>query len=265
MNWLLASIGFITGFLIGLTGVGGGAFIALLLMFVIGMPTNTTVGTSLIFAALTKIVAGRIFHAYYLVDWTVVWVMWLGSISAAIATLAWINYLVVDGQNLALWKQIIAGAILLAIMSLFLQPTIDMLNEQRFSTEGPGLTTSQVVFTITAGMMLGALIVLTSVGVGALSLVILARLYPQRMAPANLVATNVAHAVPLALFGGVGHMFMNNVDFIILWQLLLGSIPGAIFGSLLAVSLDNARLRAVLSATLWVFGLQLWWAVLPSS
>ncbi|KOR30689.1 hypothetical protein TI04_04610 [Achromatium sp. WMS2] len=265
MNWLLIFIGLITGFLVGLTGVGAGALISLVLLFMVGIPAHTAVGTALAFAAVTKIVATRVFYGYSLVDWTVVSIMWIGSISSSIASLIWMRNLANSGQDVSLIKQVIAGAILLAIMSLFLQPTIEYLGARRLAANRPGISTSQVVLTIIAGVMLGTMITLTSVGMGALGLIILTQLFPKRMSPPSLVATNVAHAVPLAFFGGVGHIFLDKVDFSVLLQLLLGSVPGAIFGALLAAALPHQTLRTVLSATLWIFGLQLWWAILPSS
>lgn len=265
MDWLLISIGVFTGFLIGLTGIGGGAMISLILLFIMKTPANLTVGTSLLFAAITKIAAVNIFHKQSLIDWTVVSIMWVGSLSAAVLTIVWLSSLSTTVKDVSLIKQLIAGAILIAVMSLFLQPTIQNLSERRFIGSGHELLWSQMFLTILAGAALGMLVTLTSVGLGALRLIILTQLYPNRMTPPSLVATNLAHAVPLALFGGTGHIFLGNVDFTTLFFLLLGSIPGAILGALLASVIPHPSLRIILSATLWVFGLPVWWSVLPST
>ncbi|KOR28917.1 hypothetical protein TI03_03580 [Achromatium sp. WMS1] len=265
MNWILVSMGFFTGYLVGLTGVGGGALISLLLLVIVGMPINAAVGTALLFAAITKSIAVQVFRGHALIDWTVVWIMWLGSLSASIATIIWIHTMAKIGQDVSFYKQLIASGILIAVMSLFLRPTIQTLSERHFVDGGVGITGLQILLTILAGATLGVLVTLTSVGIGALGLIILIQLYPQRMSPPRLVATNIAHAIPLALFGGVGHTFLGNVDLSALGLLLLGSMPGAIAGAITAVLLPHASLRNTLSATLWIFGLQLWWSVLPSS
>jgi len=265
MDWLLISIGLFTGFLIGLTGIGGGAMISLILLFLIKIPANATVGTALLFAAITKFAAVRIYHNQKLIDWTVVSIMWIGSLSASVVTIIWLSSLSTTVKDISSIKQIIAGAILVAIMSLFLQPTIQILSERRFIGSGPELMWSRIFLTIMAGAALGMLVTLTSVGLGALGLIILTQLYPTRMTPPSLVATNLAHAIPLALFAGSGHIFLGNVNFSTLFSLLLGSILGATLGALLASAIPHPSLRTILSATLWIFGLPLWWSILPST
>lgn len=262
---MLIIIGFFTGYLVGLTGVGGGALISLLLLTLVGMPLNAAVGTALLFAAITKGTAMQVYRGYALVDWTVVGILWMGSLSASIATITWVHTMAKIGEDVSFYKQLIASGILVAVMSMFLQPTIETLSKKKFLNNGPGITGLQILLTILAGAALGILVTLTSVGIGALGLIILIQLFPHRMSPPSLVATNIVHAIPLALFGGVGHTFLGNVDLTALGSLLIGSIPGAIFGALTAVLLPHASLRSTLSATLWIFGLQLWWSVLPSS
>ena len=79
--------------------------------------------------------------------------------------------------------------------------------------------------------MLGVLVTLTSIGAGALGTVVLLYLYPLRMTPSRLVGTDLAHAIPLALVAGMGHLLLGNVNFGLLLNLLIGSIPGVLVGS----------------------------------
>ncbi len=80
---------------------------------------------------------------------------------------------------------------------------------------------------------MGLLVTLTSVGAGAIGVTVLAALYP--MLPAKrLVGTDIAHAVPLTLLGGLGHLGLGNVDTGLLLALLGGSIPGILVGARLA-------------------------------
>ena len=58
MNPMLANLvlaGLVVGFMIGLTGVGSGALMAPVLLF-LGIPPATVVGSDLLFGLLTKIV-----------------------------------------------------------------------------------------------------------------------------------------------------------------------------------------------------------------
>jgi uncharacterized membrane protein YfcA len=59
---MLVFAGFITGVLVGLTGVGAEAMMTPLLLLVFGVAPATAVGTDLLFAGLTKIVASRVLY-----------------------------------------------------------------------------------------------------------------------------------------------------------------------------------------------------------
>ena len=83
------------------------------------------------------------------------------------------------------------------------------------------------------GVALGLLVTLTSVGAGAIGVSVLAALYP--LLPAKrIVGSDVAHAVPLTLVGGLGHLGLGHVDGSLLLALLSGSIPGILLGARLA-------------------------------
>jgi uncharacterized membrane protein YfcA len=71
--------GALTGFMVGLTGVGGGALMTPILLLFFGVPPTTAIATDLWFAAITKVVAARIHNGKGQVDWVVVKRLWLGS------------------------------------------------------------------------------------------------------------------------------------------------------------------------------------------
>ena len=78
--------------------------------------------------------------------------------------------------------------------------------------------------------MLGFLVTISSVGAGALGVTALFLLYPQ-LKTSRIVASDLAHAVPLTLVAGVGHWMFGSVDFHLLLSLLVGSLPGIYIGS----------------------------------
>jgi uncharacterized membrane protein YfcA len=103
--------------------------------------------------------------------------------------------------------------------------------------------------TLLLGLVLGVLVALTSVGAGAIGVTVLAALYP--VLPAKrLVGTDIAHAVPLTLLGGLGHLGLGNVDTGLLLALLCGSIPGILLGARLAGIVPDKLLRPILAITL---------------
>ena len=109
--------------------------------------------------------------------------------------------------------------------------------------------------------MLGLLVTLTSVGAGALGAVFLAYLYPLRLTPPRLIATDIVHAIPLAMFAGLGHLLIGNVNFSLLGNLLVGSVPTVVVGAMLSARLPHAWLRGALAVVLLSIGLKLWWSV----
>ncbi len=71
------------------------------------------------------------------------------------------------------------------------------------------------------------------------------------MLPAKrIVGSDIAHAVPLTLVGGLGHFGLGNVDIGLLLVLLIGSIPGILLGARLAGLAPEWLLRPILAIML---------------
>jgi len=261
MDWLQVLAGGLTGLLVGLSGVGGGALMTPLLLLVFGVAPLAAVGTDLWMAAITKLVATRIHHGHGLIDWQVVKRLWFGSLTASAMTLIWMKLHPVDRSAIVLMKTVIAGAVLLTAAGMMFQKPLHDLGRHLRTSDGERFKALQGPLTILAGALLGSLVTLTSVGAGALGTVFLAYLYPLRLTAPRLIATDIVHAIPLAVFAGLGHLLAGNVDFQLLGTLLLGSIPGVIVGSMLSARLPHALLRGVLAVVLSLLGLNLWWSV----
>jgi uncharacterized membrane protein YfcA len=263
MNLLFVLAGFITGFLVGLTGIGGGALMTPMLMFLFGIAPRTAVGTDLWFASFTKIAATKVFLEGGLIEWDIVFKLWIGSLTASAIVLLWLHSSSVPGHEDTLFlKQIIAAAVLWAGIMLFFQPILQYITRYFIDASGPLVDIDGPwgwILTIASGAVLGALVTLTSVGAGALGTAVLLYLYPVRLSPRRLIATEIAHAIPLAIFSGMGHAGLGNVEFGLLIPLLLGSIPGSLLGAYLAARLPQATLKTILSITLLSFGAKLWW------
>ena len=57
-----AAAGALTGFVVGLTGVGGGALMTPILLLLFGVAPITAIASDLWFAAITKLVAAHVHH-----------------------------------------------------------------------------------------------------------------------------------------------------------------------------------------------------------
>ncbi|MEM7192947.1 MAG: sulfite exporter TauE/SafE family protein [Pseudomonadota bacterium] len=243
----LMGAGFGVGFLVGLTGVGGGALMTPLLISSFGIPPSVAVGTDLLYAAVTKTVGGWRHHLQENVDWQIVLRLSLGSLPASIILLAIIAYVPLDTDALADWIRYgLAFALPLSGLALVIYPRMIKAH----ASGGEGKDASQrIIVTVLFGAALGFLVTLTSVGAGAIGVVVLGLLFPA-MTAKRIVGTDIAHAVPLTLVAGAGHLGLGHVDFGILGALLCGSIPGILIGSRLAGVAPDWLLRPLLAITL---------------
>ena len=76
--------GSLTGFVVDLTGVGGGALMRPILLIFFGVLPTTAIATDLWFAVITKLVGVRVLHTDGNVDWQVAKRLWLGSLPMAL-------------------------------------------------------------------------------------------------------------------------------------------------------------------------------------
>lgn len=241
--------GAITGFVVGVTGVGGGALMTPLLLLVFGVSPVTAVATDLWFAVVTKLVAARIHNSGGQVDWVVVKRMWFGSLPVALSVVALIS-LGAKFDKLSWLTQVIGVVVLVTSLGLIMAPTL--LRRARVSRlDSPvQFKRRQPALTVLAGAVLGLCVALTSVGAGALGSVLLLYLYPLRMTPHRLVATDIVHAIPLAAVAGIGYLVTGMVDGSMLMSLLVGSLPAVAIGSLLATRINGRWLQVIMALVL---------------
>jgi uncharacterized membrane protein YfcA len=261
MQTLQIIAGFVTGTMVGLTGVGGGALMTPLLLLLFGTAPMTAVGTDLWFAALTKIAATRIHSHHGLIDWGVVRRLWVGSLPASAAALVWLHFHPMGGKSLDSLKLAIAGAVVFTAAGILLQRRLHNAGQRLRVTQAEKFKAAQGPATVVAGAIIGLLVTFTSVGAGAIGVVFLAYLYPLRLTPPRLIASDIVHAVPLTMFAGMGHLLIGHVDFALLGTLLIGSVPGVMVGAMLSSRLPHGVLRTALAVVLTLVGLKLWWSV----
>lgn len=250
-----AVAGLLVGTLVGLTGVGGGSLMTPLLVLIFGVSPQTAVGTDLLFAAITKTVGSGIHQQRNTIDWGIVRWLAIGSLPATILTLIALATVGEIGENTNHIIVVVLGAMLLVT-------SVGLVFQRKLLKFGvthplPAAESKRAsVATIVLGVVLGVLVTITSVGAGAIGATVLVMLY-RRTPIARIVGTDIAHAVPLALIAGVGHWFLGEVDFTLLLNLMIGSIPGVIAGSLLSSRAPDKLLRLTLAGVLTVSGVRL--------
>jgi uncharacterized membrane protein YfcA len=248
---LYALSGFFVGTLVGLTGVGGGSLMTPVLILLFGVHPVTAVGTDLLYAALTK-TAGALVHGRVgTVDWRIVGLLTSGSLPMAILTVSALSRLHASGAHLGHAVTFVLGLALLATaVALVFRARLIATLGIRAERAGGRQT---ALMTVLTGMALGVLVSLTSVGAGALGVTALVLLYPA-LPVRRIIGSDIVHAVPLALVGGVGHWLAGSVNGAILASLLVGSLPGIVAGSYAAPRVPERALRLVLAAVLAIAG-----------
>jgi uncharacterized protein len=252
VNIAFAFSGFLVGALVGLTGVGGGSLMTPILIVIFGVHPLSAVGTDLLFAAITKSAGARI-HAYRgNVDWPVVGLMSLGSVPAALGTIFMMARLPAHSPALAHAVTVAIGvALLFAAAGLLFGQTVDRFATKIAGKRRDGSKATRSGLTVFLGFLLGVLVSLTSIGAGAVGMVILRLLYAH-LPTVRLVGSDVAHAVSLTLLAGSGHWLIGDVQWALLGSLLIGSIPGIILASHFAHQISDGILRRVLGLVLLV-------------
>lgn len=239
------------GLAVGITGVGGGSLMTPLLL-AFGFPLHIAVGTDLMYATITK--AGGV-HSYSRqrnIRWDLVGLLAAGSLPMAALTILALKYLFDQPTDYA---PVITTALgLMLILTSLVLFFSAKLREAAHGIRRIGAGHVPMI-TVFMGAGLGVFVTLSSVGAGAIGTAILMVLYP-RLTGVHIVGTDLGHAVPLTLVAGLGHLYLGNVDFVLLGSLLIGSLPAIHFGSHMARYIPDRILRSVLAVTLLGVGLK---------
>lgn len=245
--------GLFVGFLVGLTGVGGGSLMTPILVLLFGVAPATAVGTDLLFASSTKIVGSAVHGWRSTVDWKIVRRLASGSVPASLTTLIGISYFGKLGKETSHVILLVLGVMLVitSVATLFQKQLAVFAKRQERMDEDESLWP-----TIALGVALGSAVTISSVGAGSIGVTALLMLYPA-LRVSRIVGSDIAHAVPLTFIAGFGHWMIGGVDPLLLMNLLVGSIPGVIAGSLLSSRSPDHILRPALAAVLLVSGYKL--------
>lgn len=249
VQYIIAGAG--VGLAVGLTGVGGGSLMTPLLLW-FGIPLHIAVGTDLLFAAVTKS-GGVIVHSVQKsVRWDLVMLLGIGSLPSAGITILVLNFLFESPDQYAgiITSTLGLTLILTSAAIIFRGRLSELAGQSQHINE-----TSLRLLTPLLGAVLGVLVTLSSVGAGAIATAILMIVYP-KLQGLKIVGTDIAHAVPLTLFAGLGHFYLGNVDLMLLGALLIGSLPAVSIGARLGKHLPDRFMKPLLATMLCGIGIK---------
>ena len=252
MDPAIVLFGFGVGFLVGLTGMGGGSLMTPLLILVFGVKPVTAIGTDIFYAAVTKTAGGWRHLKLQTVNMSLTLWMAAGSVPSAIAGV-WVIELLQRRYGDELDETIFAilAACLLVVGAVTLLRSLFMADKIQ-EREDFEMHTRHKVAAVGVGATTGFIIGLSSAGSGTLIAIMLITVF--RLTPRRVVGTDVFHAAILLWAAGLAHMVGGNVDFLLAGNILIGSVPGVILGSNMSVKWPQGVLRIVLGVVLIAAG-----------
>jgi uncharacterized protein len=244
----------IIGFLVGMTGAGGGALMTPMLILLFGVKPAAAISSDLVAAVMMRPFGAAVHLRKGTVNLRLVRWLVVGSVPAAFAG-SYILHLMGGSKSAQTnIERVLGAALLVGAAAMVLRQVLDRRggNERTAAIHEvvprPGRT-------IAIGVIGGLVVGITSVGSGSLMIVMLLFLYP--LIGANqLVGTDLTQAVPLTAAAALGALAFGHVEFGVTVSLILGSVPAVLIGSLFSSTAPDRYVRPVITFVITASGLK---------
>jgi uncharacterized membrane protein YfcA len=244
----------VVGFLVGMTGAGGGALMTPMLILLFGVTPSAAISSDLVAAVVMRPIGAGVHLRRGTVNRGLVRWMVLGSVPMAFLG-AYLLHLMGHTKEAQSKIEIALGAALLVgAAAMVLRYVLDR--------RAGGTRTGRVhevrprpLPTIAIGMIGGIIVGMTSVGSGSLMIILLLFLYPT-LSAGQLVGTDLTQAVPLTAAAALGALAFGHVEFGVTASLIIGSVPAVFVGSLLSSSVPDRYIRPVITFVIFASGLK---------
>lgn len=251
ITWSYVLVGFIVGTCTAYSGVGAGAITTPLLIF-LGVGTDRAIGSDLLFALGTRLVAMIAHLQKRTVQWSVLWRLSLGGLPGAI-----IGVIISADLHRALDVHQLERVLRIAVaVALLVSAAGIIFNRKLGGDASTGSSPLPTLRLAVIGFFVGITVSITSIGAGSLTLPMLLLVAPV-VALRRLVGTDLAFAVVVLVPSLLGHWRIGDVDPGIATSLLMGSIPGVFLGSYFVTRLPERWFRGALAGVLVVVALAL--------
>ena len=255
MQLTIACAALIVGFVIGLTGMGGGALMTPVLVIFFGINPTAAISSDVLASVILKPIGGGVHARRGTVNWTLVRWLAIGSVPSAFAGAYVISR--VTGAGAEDTVKHILGWVLLVAAAGMLVKTIAQTRRRELPT-GESMNPALVrpIPTLFIGIIGGFAVGLTSVGSGSLMIVMLMFLYP-KLSSREMVGTDLVQAIPLVASAALGHLIFGDLQFGLTTSVLVGAIPGVYAGARISASASDRFIRPALIAVLTISSLKL--------
>jgi uncharacterized protein len=250
---LVTIAGAFVGFVVGLTGMGGGALMTPLLVLLFGIEPLTAVSSDIVASMVMKPVGGGVHLRHGTVNRSLVKWLVLGSVPSAFLGVMLLKHLGVGPELQGRVKVALGVALLIVSIGLIVRP---LLVKRKRPGESLLPVIAKPIPTILIGITGGLVVGLTSVGSGSLMIILLLMLYPS-LKLSELVGTDLVQAVPLVTSAAIGHLIYGDFKFGLTTAILLGSIPGVFLGARFSSRAPDYVIRPSLIVVLSISALKL--------
>ncbi|HUN77475.1 MAG TPA: sulfite exporter TauE/SafE family protein [Solirubrobacteraceae bacterium] len=244
----------VVGFLVGMTGAGGGALMTPMLILLFGVTPSTAISSDLVAAVVMRPIGATVHLRRGTVNKRLVGWMVLGSVPMAILG-AYLLHLMGDTKEAQSKIEIALGAALLVGASAMV---LRFALDRRSGGARDGLVhevRARPLPTVAIGMLGGVIVGMTSVGSGSLMIILLLFLYPTLSAN-QLVGTDLTQAVPLTAAAALGALLFGHVELGVTTSLIIGSVPAVYVGSMLSSSVPDRYVRPAITFVIFASGLK---------
>jgi uncharacterized membrane protein YfcA len=232
----------LVGFVVGLTGMGGGALMTPILVLLFKIEPLAAVSSDIVASMIMKPIGGGIHFKRGSVNKELVKWLVMGSIPSAFLGVVLLKTLGQGPFLQGLIKHALGAALLVVAIGLVVRPILMRSRE-------PGDSTMPLQVkklpTLLIGIAGGLIVGLTSVGSGSLMIILLLMLYPS-FKLSELVGTDLVQAVPLVASAALGHILFGDFKLALTASILVGAIPGVFMGAQLSSRAPDHIIRPAL-------------------
>ena len=247
--------GVIVGFVIGLTGMGGGALMTPVLVLMFGVSPGTAVSADVVTSLVLKPFGGGIHIRRGTVNWRLVRWLMLGSMPAAFGG-AYLVHRVVGQDNAPVIKKLLGWVLIAAAAAIVGKLVIQARRKTLPINASMDRALIRPLPTVLVGLVGGAIVGMTSVGSGSLMIVALMLMYPL-LPSREMVGTDLVQAVPLVAAAALGHVLFGSLDMSVIGSVLIGAVPAVMLGAHFSSRGADQYIRPILALILLVSSLGL--------
>ncbi len=244
----------VVGFLVGLTGAGGGALMTPMLILLFNVKPSTAISSDLVAAVFMRPFGAAVHLAKRTVNISLVGWMVAGSVPTAFLGAYLLHLMGHSETSQTNIEKALGAALLIGAAAMVIRYILDRRGGHERTAVVHGLVVRPFP-TVVIGMIGGLIVGMTSVGSGSLMIVMLLFLYP--MLGANqLVGTDLTQAVPLTAAAALGALAFGHIEFSVTTSIIIGSIPAVIMGSFISSRAPDKYIRPAITFVIFASGLK---------